>query len=82
MNDGTTTESALVRLAETLTYALRIRPEGRELVPLIGDGRTACNREAVEVWILRQARMPDPDIARRLLPLLIQRLEEEIADER
>ena len=80
MTDDDTSQTALRRLATSLTHALQIPHAQSDLVFRIGDSRSTNNLEAVQAWIMRQAQQPDSEMARRLLPLLMERLEREITN--
>ena len=50
--------------------------EGVELVYLLGNGNSPNNHEAVENWIKRTLATPDMEIGEKLLPTLVNRLEQ------
>jgi hypothetical protein len=81
MNDENP-QSAVLRLASSLSYALNISHSQDDLVVRIGDSLSTNNLEAVQAWVARQTQHPDFDMARRMLPLLIDRLEWEISHAR
>lgn len=73
-------QAQVQRLAKTLTYALQIQESRDELVWVVGDGTEVTNLDAITSWVRRSLNEPDIDVATRILPLLIDRLEKELED--
>lgn len=73
-------QAQVQRLAKTLTYALQIQESCDELVWVVGDGTEVTNLDAITSWVRRSLNEPDIDVATRILPLLIDRLEKELED--
>lgn len=73
-------QAQVQRLAKTLTYALQIQESRDELVWVVGDGNEVTNLDAITSWVRRSLNEPDIDVATRILPLLIDRLEKELED--
>ena len=73
-------QAQVQRLAKTLTYALQIQESRDELVWVVGDGNEVTNLGAITSWVRRSLNEPDIDVATRILPLLIDRLEKELED--
>ena len=73
-------QAQVQRLAKTLTYALQIQESRDELVRVVGDGNEVTNLDAITSWVRRSLNEPDIDVATRILPLLIDRLEKELED--
>ena len=83
MADQDTNHAVVDRLAQSLTYALSIPEDGNHLLAIAAGSNVKTNMEAVQAWVYRNIAEPDTEIARRVLPLLIDRLEAEIRhDER
>ena len=71
------TGSQIQRLAKSLAQAFQIQ-HGDNLVFILGDGTERDNVEALVTWLRANLQDPDFDVARRVLPLLTERLERQL----
>ncbi len=69
----------VLRLAEAIRVGMQIQ-DGVHLVAIIGNGDERDNREALRTWVAQVLYENEESTARRLLPLMMGRLEKELSE--
>ena len=77
--NNTTQQDMVDLLCEKVILAMRI-PVGTNLVWILGQGNESTNHEALRSWMHSVLLQPDHDIACYLLPVMIQRLQQQLLE--